>query len=105
MVKELKSLEEFENVIKTEKLVVLDCYATWCGPCRAIAPKVIQFSVDYADVDFYKVDVDEVPDVASKLGVRAMPTFCFFKGGENIGEVVGANHSALKAAIEKHKGE
>ena len=48
----------------------------------------------------FKVDVDEVPDVAQELGIRAMPTFLIFKGQEKIGEVVGANPKALKAAIE-----
>jgi thioredoxin 1 len=66
------------------------------GPCRLIAPKVIAFSQDYPNVDFYKVDVDEVNDVAAELGVRAMPTFFLFKNGEKIGEVVGANPNALK---------
>ncbi|KAA8905000.1 putative thioredoxin [Sphaerosporella brunnea] len=101
----LRSHDEFKKIIEDskEKLVVIDCYATWCGPCRVIAPKIVAFSQDYPDVSFYKLDVDEVPDVAQELGVRAMPTFCFFKGGEKIQEVVGANPPALKSAIEKNK--
>lgn len=51
---------------------------------------------------FYKLDVDEVPEVAQKLGIRAMPTFLFFKNGEKVGEVVGANPKALEAAIKNH---
>ncbi|KIV93989.1 thioredoxin [Exophiala mesophila] len=88
-----------------ERLVVLDCFATWCGPCKVIAPEVAKFSEseEFKDkVDFYKVDVDEVPDVAQELGVRAMPTFMLFKGGEKVGEVVGADKRALRAAIEKN---
>jgi thioredoxin 1 len=61
-----------------------------------IAPKVEAFSVDYTDVLFYKVDVDELNQVASEVGVRAMPTFMLFKNGEKVAEVVGANPSALK---------
>lgn len=64
-----------------------------------IAPKVAQFEADFTDVDFYKVDVDEVTDVAGELGVRAMPTFYFFKKGEKAGEVVGANPAALKVFL------
>lgn len=64
-----------------------------------IAPKVLQFSKDYPEVDFYKINVDEVASVASELGVRAMPTFFFFRNGEKVGEVVGANPSALKVCI------
>jgi thioredoxin 1 len=56
-------------------------------------------------VHFIKLDVDEVPEVAQELGIRAMPTFLIFKNGEKVGEVVGANPPALKAAIEKAAGE
>ncbi|KIW64319.1 thioredoxin [Phialophora macrospora] len=87
-----------------DKLIVLDCFATWCGPCKVIAPEVLKFSnsEQYKDkVEFYKVDVDEAPDVAQELGVRAMPTFMFFKNGEKVAEVVGANVRALEANIQK----
>ena len=60
-----------------------------------------RFSNTYTDVTFYKLDVDEVPDVAQDLGVRAMPTFLLFKDGEKFTEVVGANPKALEAAIKK----
>jgi thioredoxin 1 len=83
-------------------LVVLDCFATWCGPCKVIAPKVSKFSEQYPQAKFFKVDVDEVSDVAQELGIRAMPTFLLFKNGEKVGEVVGANERALEAAIKQH---
>jgi len=84
------------------QLVVLDCFATWCGPCKVIAPAVAEFSNTYSNAAFYKVDVDEVPDVAQELGIRAMPTFVLFKDGEKVEEVVGANKAALEAAIKKY---
>jgi len=83
-------------------LVVLDCFATWCGPCKVIAPKVVKFSDEYPQAKFFKVDVDEASDVAQELGIRAMPTFLLFKNGEKVGEVVGANERALEAAIKQH---
>lgn len=58
-------------------------------------------SNNFPDARFYKLDVDEVPDVAQELGVRAMPTFMVFKNGEKVGEVVGANQKALEALVEK----
>lgn len=61
-----------------------------------------RFSDTYANARFYKIDVDEVPDVAQELGIRAMPTFILFKDGEKVGEVVGANPKALEAAIQQH---
>jgi thioredoxin 1 len=86
------------------RLVVLDCFATWCGPCKVIAPEVVKFSEseEFKDkVDFYKIDVDEAPDVAQELGIRAMPTFVLFKNGEKVKEVVGADKRALHAAIKE----
>ena len=88
-----------------DRLVVLDCFATWCGPCKVIAPEVAKFSESEEfkeKVDFYKIDVDEVPDVAQDLGVRAMPTFMLFKGGEKVAEIVGANKRALQQAIQSN---
>jgi thioredoxin 1 len=57
-------------------------------------------SDEFPDARFYKLDVDDVPDVAQELAVRAMPTFILFKNGEKVSEIVGANPKALKAAIE-----
>ena len=79
--------------------------ATWCGPCKTIAPKIVKMSNNYPSVRFYKLDVDEVPDVAQELGVRAMPTFLVFRDGEKVGEVVGANEVALEALVKKQTGE
>lgn len=96
----LESKPKFDEALKDNKFVVLDCFAEWCGPCKIIAPKVVKFSEEYKDAAFFKLDVDEVQDVAQELGIRAMPTFLFFKDGEKVGEVVGANPKAIKAAIE-----
>jgi len=85
-----------------ETLMVLDCFATWCGPCKVIAPQVVKLSEKYPNARFFKLDVDEVADVAKELGIRAMPTFILFKGGDKIAEVVGANPKALEAAIESN---
>ena len=64
--------------------------------------RVFRFSDTYTDARFYKLDVDEVPEVAQELSVRAMPTFMLFKDGEKVGEVVGANPVALETAIKNH---
>ncbi len=59
----------------------------------------------FPSIHFIKIDVDEVPDVAQELGIRAMPTFVIFQKGEKVGEVVGANKGALLAAVTKYGGE
>ncbi|KAI5813319.1 thioredoxin TrxA [Pyronema omphalodes] len=103
MVAVIANKAEFAAAIAQDKLVVLDMHATWCGPCKQVAPKIEALAKEEPDVAFYKVDVDEVPDVAQELGVRAMPTFYFFKGGEKVAEVVGANIKAVTTAVSTHK--
>lgn len=79
---------------------VVDYFATWCGPCKVIAPKVIELSNNtFPDVRFYKVDVDELSDVAREQGVRAMPTFLIYKDGKKAKEVVGSDAKKLEEAI------
>ncbi|KAL8823669.1 MAG: hypothetical protein Q9191_005654 [Dirinaria sp. TL-2023a] len=97
----LKNSSDFKSAISDSGPLVIDCFATWCGPCKTIAPKVVEFSGAYPSVRFYKLDVDEVADVAHELGVRAMPTFIIFNNGEKVDEVVGANVKTLEAAIKK----
>ncbi|RJE19578.1 Thioredoxin [Aspergillus sclerotialis] len=100
-VQTISSKEEFqEKVINSKELVVVDCFATWCGPCKAIAPKVAEFSETYSQAKFYQIDVDQLSEVAAELGIRAMPTFILFKGGEKVQDVVGANPPALEAGIK-----
>jgi thioredoxin 1 len=95
------SKQEFlTKILNTTEPIVLDAWAEWCGPCKAIAPKIEEFSTIYPAAKFYKVDVDKVPDVAQELGIRAMPTFMFFKEGEKITEVVGANPHAIEEGIK-----
>ncbi|KFY00093.1 hypothetical protein V495_00684 [Pseudogymnoascus sp. VKM F-4514 (FW-929)] len=101
VVHNVKSKAEFQAAIKEHDTVVLDAFAEWCGPCKAISPKLVEYSNQFPNAHFIKVDVDDVPDVAQELGIRAMPTFIFFKKGEKAGEVVGANPPALLAAITK----
>jgi thioredoxin 1 len=96
----LASKSEFDKALKDNKFVVLDCFATWCGPCKIIAPQIDKFSDIYKNATFFKLDVDEVLDVSQELGIRAMPTFLFFKDGEKVKEVVGANPKAIEAAIK-----
>lgn len=95
----LANKTEFDGALKDNSIVVLDAFATWCGPCKVIAPQVVKFSETFPSAHFVKIDVDEVPDVAQELGIRAMPTFLIFKNGEKVAEVVGANPRALEAAI------
>ena len=98
--------EEFNGILfdKFGKLIVVDFFATWCGPCRAIAPAFESLARENPDVIFIKVDVDKVPEVAGEHGIRGMPTFLFFRDGAKVGEVVGADLRSLAAKIAELTG-
>ncbi|XP_057654315.1 thioredoxin-2-like [Diorhabda carinulata] len=83
-----------------EKLVVIDFSASWCGPCKMISPKVEELSLEYTDVIFIKVDVDDFEDIAMEYNVSSMPTFVFIKNNLIVNSFSGANYDKLKAVIE-----
>merc|ERR1712226_554925 len=105
MGKMVATLEDFEKELAAagDKLVVVDFTATWCGPCKMIAPKFEEYSKDYSDCVFLKVDVDDNSATAEKYEISAMPTFKFFKTKAAIDTFSGANADTLKERIEKHK--
>ena len=83
----------FEEVMASagEKPLVIDFWATWCGPCRMIAPIVEEMAEKYADqVVIGKCNVDESPELPTKYGIRNIPTLLFFKNGELVDKSVGA---------------
>ncbi|GMG34269.1 unnamed protein product [Ambrosiozyma monospora] len=102
-VKELTSFQDFKKeVLPNKKVSLVDFYATWCGPCKQMAPLLENFSENaYKDnVDFYKVDVDQQSDLSVEYGITAMPTFVIFKDGEVFYKVVGANPQGIKQVLD-----
>ena len=82
--------------------VVVDCFATWCGPCKMISPIIDELSEEMTDVRFFKLDVDENPGVPGAFGIMSIPTILVFNNGILVNKVVGfLPKTALKAEIEK----
>ncbi|KAL2662090.1 hypothetical protein AAZX31_02G021600 [Glycine max] len=93
----------FDVSKETNKLMVIDFTATWCGPCKYMDPIIKNFAAKYTDVEFIKIDVDELMEVAQAFQVQAMPTFILIKKGKVVEKVVGAKKEELQKLIDKHR--
>lgn len=88
MIKEISG-EEFEATVNSQNTVVIDFFATWCGPCKAMSRIAESYSEGHPDVLFAKVDVDKNPELAKRFGVMSIPTLVFMKNGEEDSRHVG----------------
>ncbi|KAG5366171.1 Thioredoxin-T [Yarrowia sp. B02] len=101
--KELTSTDEYFKAIHPATVSVVDFYADWCGPCKAVAPGYAKLAENYKNqASFYKVNVDNNQGASSHAGVSAMPTFGVFKSGKLLETVRGADLAAVERLIKKH---
>jgi thioredoxin 1 len=93
-----------QTVVGSDKLVLVDFWAEWCGPCRRLAPTVDVLASDYdGKMTVGKLNVDENPNTAGRFSIRGIPTILMFKRGEIVESVVGlADKDHLKQLIDKH---
>lgn len=100
MVHEVATVEELTKLLSEPGLVLVDYFAVWCGPCKAIAPKVDTLSGEYPNIKFVKVDVDKLESHPEVVSVEAMPTFRLYKDGVKVAEMKGANYEKLVELIK-----
>ena len=93
-----------EEVLKTDKLVVIDFWAEWCGPCKMVGPIIEELAKEYSDKAVVgKVDVDNNDETTTKYGIRNIPTTIFIKDGEIVDKIVGAgSKKSFAKKVEKY---
>ncbi|MEK6656145.1 MAG: thioredoxin [Nitrospirota bacterium] len=91
-----------KEVLQADKLVMVDFWASWCGPCQVVAPVVEELATEYSGkVKIMKLNTDENPEIAGKYRIMGIPTLMFFKGGKIADQIVGAaSKSQLKTKID-----
>ena len=87
--------DNFENeVLKSDKLTIVDFFATWCGPCQMLSPVLHEVAEEHPEVKIVKVNVDENEDLAIKFNVMSIPTLIVYKDGKSVNRVMGARDKA-----------
>lgn len=100
---DIKSSQQFDQVLKSQKIIFADFWAEWCGPCRAVSPVVEKLSQEYGEkVDFVKINVDTNGKLAQKYNVSCIPTLAIFKDGKIVSQKSGAaTKESFKTMIDR----
>ena len=95
---------EFDSLLTNESLLVVDCTASWCGPCKLVAPLMDQLANQFGDrAKVFKLDLDNNNSIAKRFAVKSIPAVMFFKQGELVETLVGVKpYEEFTAAVERH---
>ena len=95
-------VNQIENAsqVPSTGVVVIDFFATWCGPCQRIAPSFVELAAKMPKVTFLKVDVDDAQDLAEQFNVRVLPTFVILRNGATVARIEGADLARVLATLE-----
>ncbi|KAF5290051.1 hypothetical protein FQA39_LY14832 [Lamprigera yunnana] len=102
----ISSMDDFNDKLKDagDTLVVVDFFATWCGPCKMIAPRLEELAAELGQaIIILKVDVDECEEIATQYNISSMPTFIFIKNSKVVTQFSGANYDKLKQLVLENK--
>ena len=86
---ETLTTRSFSRALKSEKFVLVNFTAKWCGPCKLLATVLESLSLEFKEIEFYKLDIDESQPIASKFGIKGVPTLMLFKNGQFIERFIG----------------
>lgn len=109
IVEEIMNMAQFRKIIlnslSDNKLIIIDFFADWCNPCKAIAPYIEELATKFTNIHFFKINTDnaELKDVCSTCEIKGIPAFCYFHNGKYIDSVVGADKNAIMKNIEKYQ--
>lgn len=95
---------EFDDLLTGESLLVIDCTASWCGPCKLVAPMMDQLAEGYGDrIKVFKLDLDSNKEVAKRFSIRSIPAVMFFKQGELLETIIGVKpYEEFSGAVDRH---
>ena len=96
----------FNELVRSHPLMVIDCWAPWCGPCRMVAPIIEELARDYAGkVSFGKLNVDENPQTSGRFEIMSIPTLLIMKNGSEVDRIIGAvSRSVIEAKLKEYQG-
>lgn len=102
--KQITDITFDQEVLKSSQPVLVDFWAEWCGPCRALGPKLEELSDEMGTkIRIVKLNVDENPNIAAKFGIRSIPTMILFKGGQNVETLMGNQpKEAIAQTLSRH---
>lgn len=94
---------ELDSLLATEAVLVVDCTATWCGPCKLVAPLMDQLAAEYGDkAKVFKIDLDANKPIAKRFGIRSIPAVLYFKQGELVETIVGVkSYEEFSSAVQR----
>lgn len=103
MLKSINNNEFEKDVLKNEKVVLVDFYATWCPPCKMLAPVLEKVAAVHDEFDIIKINIDDNQDLAIKYRIEVVPTMGIFKAGQKVGEIVGlVNEDKIVTEVSKY---